>query len=45
MLRREKTIVKKLSNFVNGKGFAVVVIILMTASAIGLFQATIHLLK
>ena len=36
---------KKLSHFVNGNVFAVVAIILMTATAIGLFQAIIHLTK
>jgi hypothetical protein len=41
----EKTIMKKLSHFVNGNTFAVVAIMPMTATAIGLFQAVIRLTK
>lgn len=42
---REETTMKRLSHFVNGNVFAVVAIILMTATAIGLFQAVIRLTK
>ena len=34
---------KNLSRFVNGKAFAVTMLILMFAVAVALFQATIHL--
>jgi hypothetical protein len=36
---------KDLSDFVNGKGFAVTMLMLMLAVAVGLFQATIYLAK
>ena len=42
---KEKTTMKTLSGFVSGKAFAVTMLILMFAVAVGLFQATIYLAK
>ena len=45
MLSEGEATMKTPSNFVNGNGFAVTVLILMFAVAIGLFRATIYLAK
>jgi hypothetical protein len=42
---KDKTAMKNLSRFVNGKAFAVTMLILMFATAVALFQATIDLVK
>lgn len=36
---------KRLSDFVESKAFALAMLVLMSAVAIGLFQATLHLAK
>ena len=42
---KEKTTMKNLSDFVNGKAFAATMLILMFTVAVALFQATMYLAK